>query len=253
MTIIILSALGDMIIQETFITPTGIFLVSMSILYLVTAILHPQEFSMIIYGLMYFICIPSGYLLLTIYSLVNMHIVSWGTRESNREKEEGKAVGVLCDRNCKLCCWDLKIQVTQETENLILQQIQNAVGPSAQGQSTNAQEHKEKVHGQLLQAMESHQQISPAEHSLRRKATVLQNKPQEEDDASEIRWGFRHQSKKKKDENLNISWCDILTNTTNMSKFMLYSMKGIQIVETYYGIHINIAQSSQYGLHKTSY
>lgn len=29
---------------------------------------------MIIYGLMYFICIPSGYLLLTIYSLVNMHI-----------------------------------------------------------------------------------------------------------------------------------------------------------------------------------
>lgn len=39
---------------------------------------------MIIYGLMYFICIPSGYLLLTIYSLVNMHIVSWGTRESNK-------------------------------------------------------------------------------------------------------------------------------------------------------------------------
>lgn len=40
--------------------------------------------GMIIYGLMYFICIPSGYLLLTIYSLVNMHIVSWGTRESNK-------------------------------------------------------------------------------------------------------------------------------------------------------------------------
>lgn len=40
--------------------------------------------GMIIYGLMYFICIPSGYLLLTIYSLVNMHIVSWGTRETNK-------------------------------------------------------------------------------------------------------------------------------------------------------------------------
>lgn len=38
--------------------------------------------GMIIYGLMYFICIPSGYLLLTIYSLVNMNIVTWGTRES---------------------------------------------------------------------------------------------------------------------------------------------------------------------------
>lgn len=40
--------------------------------------------GMIIYGLIYFICIPSGYLLLTIYSLVNMHIVSWGTRESTK-------------------------------------------------------------------------------------------------------------------------------------------------------------------------
>lgn len=103
-----------MVIQGTFLTPTGLFLVSMAIMYLVTAILHPEEFGMviidffhifchvmlyvilsfylivfsppgmIIYGLMYFICIPSGYLLLTIYSLVNMHIVSWGTRESSK-------------------------------------------------------------------------------------------------------------------------------------------------------------------------
>ncbi|KAJ8416020.1 hypothetical protein AAFF_G00380420 [Aldrovandia affinis] len=118
---------GDMVIQQTFITPTGLFLVSMTIMYLVTALLHPQEFGLIVYGLMYFICIPSGYLLLTIYSLVNMHIVSWGTRETNREKVEEKNVGILCDNNCKMCCWDIRFQVTQETENLVLQQIQNAV------------------------------------------------------------------------------------------------------------------------------
>lgn len=106
--------LGDMVQQETFLTPTGLFLVSMTIMYLVTAILHPEEFSMIIYGLMYFICIPSGYLLLTIYSLVNMHIVSWGTRESSKEMEEKKMQSVLCDRNCKLCCWDVKIQVCMD-------------------------------------------------------------------------------------------------------------------------------------------
>lgn len=121
-----LCLLGDMVVQGTFLTPTGVFLVSMAIMYLVTAILHPEEFGMfnftlfsvvlcilkllqsiqllphnvlfhyfssyviisptgmIVYGLIYFICIPSGYLLLTIYSLVNMHIVSWGTRESNK-------------------------------------------------------------------------------------------------------------------------------------------------------------------------
>lgn len=125
-----------MVKEGTFITPTGIFLVSMSVMYMVTAILHPQEFGMIVYGLMYFICIPSGYLLLTIYSLVNMNNVSWGTRESNKEKEQKKHVGVLCNRNCKLCCWDVNIQVTQETENLMLQHIQQAVNPNGPANGT---------------------------------------------------------------------------------------------------------------------
>ncbi|XP_062865258.1 chitin synthase 1 [Trichomycterus rosablanca] len=132
MTASFFSIIGDMVKEGTFITPTGVFLVSMTVLYLTTAILHPQEFGMIVYGLMYFLCIPSGYLLLTIYSMVNMNIVSWGTRESNKEKEEKKHVGILCNRNCKLCCWDVNIQVTQETENLMLQQIQQAVNPNAQ-------------------------------------------------------------------------------------------------------------------------
>nr|XP_046254899.1 chitin synthase 1 [Scatophagus argus] len=124
MTASFFSIIGDMVIQRTFVTPTGLFLVSMAIMYLVTAILHPQEIGLIIYGLMYFICIPSGYLLLTIYSLVNMHVVSWGTRESNKgEGAVKKNSNILCDKTCKLCCWDMKMQITQETENLIIQQI----------------------------------------------------------------------------------------------------------------------------------
>ncbi|XP_065106046.1 chitin synthase 1 [Paramisgurnus dabryanus] len=130
MTASFFSIIGDMIKQQTFITPTGLFLLSGAIMYIVTAILHPQECTLVIYGLMYFICIPSGYLLLTIYSLVNMHIVSWGTRESNKGEENKKKVGVVCNRDCRLCCWDVKIEVTQETENLMLQQIQQAVNPS---------------------------------------------------------------------------------------------------------------------------
>ncbi|XP_034419469.1 chitin synthase 1 [Cyclopterus lumpus] len=124
MTASLFSIIGDMVIQGTFLTPTGLFLVSMAIMYSVTAILHPEEWGMIIYGLMYFICIPSGYLLLTIYSLVNMHIVTWGTRESNKgEGEVKKNQNMLCDRDCRLCCWDMKLQITQETENLMLRQI----------------------------------------------------------------------------------------------------------------------------------
>lgn len=124
MTASFFSIIGDMVMQGTFLTPTGVFLVSMAIMYMVTAILHPEEFGLIIYGLMYFICIPSGYLLLTIYSLVNMNNVSWGTRESNKgEAEAKKQHNVLCDKNCRLCCWDMKLQVTQESENVIFQKI----------------------------------------------------------------------------------------------------------------------------------
>ncbi|XP_037549422.1 chitin synthase 1 [Nematolebias whitei] len=124
MTASFFSIIGDMVVQGTFLTPTGVFLVSMAIMYMVTAILHPEEMGLIIYGLMYFICIPSGYLLLTIYSLVNMNNVSWGTRESNKGVgEDKKSQSVLCKKDCKLCCWDMKIQVTQETDNVMLQQI----------------------------------------------------------------------------------------------------------------------------------
>uniref|UniRef100_A0A672ZJF4 chitin synthase n=1 Tax=Sphaeramia orbicularis TaxID=375764 RepID=A0A672ZJF4_9TELE len=151
MTASFFSIIGDMVMQETFLTPTGVFLISMAIMYMVTAILHPEEFGMIVYGLMYFICIPSGYLLLTIYSLVNMHIVSWGTRESNKgEGEAKKNHNVMCDRNCKLCCWDMKIQITQETEMLhqITSQFVNQAPPhptSDQGTSQQTASNPENL------------------------------------------------------------------------------------------------------------
>ncbi|KAM4596746.1 chitin synthase 1 [Fundulus diaphanus] len=131
MTASFFSIIGDMVVQGTFLTPTGVFLVSMAIMYMVTAILHPEEFGLIIYGLMYFICIPSGYLLLTIYSLVNMNNVSWGTREAKEEGEEKKSQSVLCNKDCRLCCWDMKIQITQEAENPMLQQIVGFTGQKA--------------------------------------------------------------------------------------------------------------------------
>ncbi|MBN3320799.1 CHS1 synthase, partial [Atractosteus spatula] len=176
MTASFFSIIGEMVEEKTFITPTGIFLVSMSILYFVTAILHPQEFSMIIYGLMYVICIPSGYLLLAIYSFVNMHIVSWGTRESNRDKQEGKSVGVLCDRTCSLCCWDLQLKVTQETQGNVLLQTQPALPPQqpvthtacsakqSQPDSLEGQQQPQEV-SQLNQQNLQHNQAARTQHS----------------------------------------------------------------------------------------
>ncbi|XP_075719841.1 chitin synthase chs-2-like [Rhinoderma darwinii] len=108
-----LSIIGDLVRQQTFMTPTGLFLISMSIIYVITALLHPQEFSLLIYGLVYILCVPSGYLLLTIYSLVNMHIVSWGTRETVAPKDKNKqsTKRVRYQNTCKCLCWNIELKV----------------------------------------------------------------------------------------------------------------------------------------------
>uniref|UniRef100_A0A7N6C2L8 chitin synthase n=1 Tax=Anabas testudineus TaxID=64144 RepID=A0A7N6C2L8_ANATE len=82
MLVVTMSIIGAMIKQQTILTPSSMFVIVMAIIYIFTAIIHPQEFQLVFYGVLYIICIPSAYLLLTIYSMVNMNNVSWGTRES---------------------------------------------------------------------------------------------------------------------------------------------------------------------------
>ncbi|KAI8518014.1 hypothetical protein Bbelb_040310 [Branchiostoma belcheri] len=50
-------------------------------IFIVTALLHPTEFFCLFHGVWYLFCLPSGYLLLTIYSICNLNDRSWGTRE----------------------------------------------------------------------------------------------------------------------------------------------------------------------------
>uniref|UniRef100_A0A3Q3KAL0 chitin synthase n=1 Tax=Monopterus albus TaxID=43700 RepID=A0A3Q3KAL0_MONAL len=82
MLVVMMSIIGAMVKEKTILTPSSMFIVIMALIYIVTAILHPQEFPILFYGFLYIICIPSAYLLLTIYSMVNMNNVSWGTRET---------------------------------------------------------------------------------------------------------------------------------------------------------------------------
>ncbi|XP_060081250.1 uncharacterized protein LOC132560604 [Ylistrum balloti] len=72
--------------QENALHPSVIFIESLIILTFLTACFHPHEFGCIMHGALYYLCIPLGYLLLVTYSLCNMHIISWGTRESQEKK-----------------------------------------------------------------------------------------------------------------------------------------------------------------------
>ena len=76
--------------MESFTSPNVIFLTTLVGFYIFAAIFHPQEFFCVAPGALYFMCIPSGYLLLIIYSLTNLHVVSWGTREVAAKKTKAE-------------------------------------------------------------------------------------------------------------------------------------------------------------------
>nr|AHX26704.1 chitin synthase [Owenia fusiformis] len=71
---------------ESITSPNVVFLVGLTSFFFTSAVLHPEEFFCIVPGALYFLCIPSGYVLLIIYSLCNMNNVSWGTREVPKRK-----------------------------------------------------------------------------------------------------------------------------------------------------------------------
>ncbi|XP_055676574.1 chitin synthase chs-2 isoform X1 [Lutzomyia longipalpis] len=62
-------------------SPSAIFLISLSGSFFIAACLHPQEFWCVTAGIIYLLSIPSMYLLLILYSIINLNVVSWGTRE----------------------------------------------------------------------------------------------------------------------------------------------------------------------------
>ncbi|CAB1351109.1 unnamed protein product, partial [Coregonus sp. 'balchen'] len=106
-----LSIIGSMVDQQTIWIPSGLFIIGLVLINIITAALHPKEFHLVIYGILYFISIPSGYLLLTIYSMVNLNNVSWGTRETGGQiaaTSPAKAITqrILQAKCCKFLCWD---------------------------------------------------------------------------------------------------------------------------------------------------
>ncbi|KAI9536158.1 hypothetical protein NQZ68_036256 [Dissostichus eleginoides] len=86
-----LTIIANILKDQTILTPSSIFLISLALFYIITAIMHPKEIGLVCFGLLYIICIPSAYLLLAIYSMVNMNNVSWGTRETAPAADTTKA------------------------------------------------------------------------------------------------------------------------------------------------------------------
>lgn len=70
------------VIDDGIMSPSSLFFCTVAGQIVITGLLHPQEVKALIFGIVYYITIPSMYMLLVIYSLFNLNDVSWGTREN---------------------------------------------------------------------------------------------------------------------------------------------------------------------------
>ncbi|XP_039765061.1 chitin synthase chs-2-like [Pararge aegeria] len=74
------------IVEDGWMAPSSLFFVATFGIFFTTAALHPQEIICLAYIVIYYITIPSMYMLLIIYSLCNLNNVTWGTREVAQKK-----------------------------------------------------------------------------------------------------------------------------------------------------------------------
>lgn len=66
---------------------TSVLFVMLVVIYLLASVVHPNEFGALLPSALYFLCLPSMFILLQIYAMFNMHNVSWGTREIKKDDE----------------------------------------------------------------------------------------------------------------------------------------------------------------------
>jgi chitin synthase len=105
MTMVLVATVAQLTSSEE-LSASSFFFVFLIILFFITGLLHPQEILNLIYGILYLVTLPGGYVLLVIYSICNLHVVSWGTREvaknvpkvpgsENKPKQKAKRTGLL--------------------------------------------------------------------------------------------------------------------------------------------------------------
>ena len=78
------------IAENGFFDPNSLIFVILMFSFVLSAVLHPQEFYCLPYFVIYYITIPAMYLFLMIFSFFNLNNVSWGTREVAKKKTKAE-------------------------------------------------------------------------------------------------------------------------------------------------------------------
>ncbi|XP_017793316.1 PREDICTED: uncharacterized protein LOC108575110 isoform X2 [Habropoda laboriosa] len=74
------------IVEDGVLSPSSLFLALLVSQLVISGILHPAEFYCLLCSVIYFVTVPSMYVLLVIYSVCNLNDITWGTREVEVKK-----------------------------------------------------------------------------------------------------------------------------------------------------------------------
>ncbi|XP_029674249.1 chitin synthase chs-2-like isoform X2 [Formica exsecta] len=90
------------IAEDGWLAPSSLLFCIVACQMTVAGLLHPQEMTCLLCGLIYYITVPSMYMLLIIFSVFNVHNVTWGTRDSKantkpQEERKSMAIGNLSE------------------------------------------------------------------------------------------------------------------------------------------------------------
>lgn len=80
--IVVLVGIMIQITEDGWVAPSTILFFVVGGQLVVAGLLHPQEWACLLCGLIYYVTVPSMYMLLIVFSLFNVNNVTWGTRDS---------------------------------------------------------------------------------------------------------------------------------------------------------------------------
>lgn len=82
--IVVLVGIMLQIAEDGWLAPSSLLFFIVACQMTVAGLLHPQEATCLLCGIIYYITVPSMYMLLIIFSVFNVHNVTWGTRDSKK-------------------------------------------------------------------------------------------------------------------------------------------------------------------------
>ena len=113
--------------------PTTLYIGLFGVTFVVAALLHFREWACLLHCVWYLLALPSGYLLLLIYSAANLDSQSWGTREAKVQSGGGAVMvkkwvrqGLITIRNLfQWCCRGGEKQEDEEKVPLLLEETES--------------------------------------------------------------------------------------------------------------------------------